>query len=81
VACESWAARIPTKNEKGERSKDVRNGSRDKGIDEPQAKQTSNVRSFKISKAMTTSFYGATELEDLHKRFSTKTAADYTRNH
>ncbi len=87
-----WAARIPTKDEKGERSKNVRNGSRDKGIDEPQAKQTSNVRSehqietkrsFKITKAMTTSFYGATELEDLRKRFSTKTAADYeyTRNH
>ena len=85
-----WAARIPTKDEKGERSKNVRNGSRDKGIDEPQAKQASNVRSehqietkrpFKISKAMTTSFYGATELKDLHKRFSTKTAADYTCNH
>ncbi len=85
-----WAVRIPTKDEKGERRKDIRNSSRDKETDEPQAKQTSNVRSehqiesnrsFKISKAITTSFYEAAELKDLHNRFPIKTAADYARNH
>jgi len=82
-----WAAGIPTKDEKGHQREEVRNGSRD---DEPQAKQISNIRSeyrnetkgsFKISQAMTTSFYGATELEDLHKRFPTWTAAGCTLVH
>jgi len=80
-----WVAAIPTKDGKGERREEVRNRSRDKETGEPHAKQTSNVRSehqietkrsIKISKAMATSFYGATELEDLHQRFPTRTAAD-----
>ncbi len=78
-------AAIPTKDGTGERGEEVRNRSRDKETGEPQAKQTSNVRSehqveiersIKISKAMATSFYGATELEDLHQRFPTRTSAD-----
>jgi hypothetical protein len=75
-----WAVDIPTKDEKEQQREKVRNDSRDEEIDEPQANQISNIRSeyrnetkgsFKISQAMTTSFYEATELEDLHKRFST----------
>lgn len=82
-----WAAGIPTKDEKGQQREKVRNGSQDEEADEPQANQISNIRSeyrnetkgsFKISQAMTTSFYGATGLEDLHKRFPAWTAAGCT---
>lgn len=80
-----WMTAISTKDEKEEWRKEIRNCSRDKEIDESQVKQISNVqsehqietkRSVKISKAMTILFYEATELKDLHQRFSTRTIAN-----
>lgn len=63
----------------------VRNGSQDNETDKLEARQSSNTHSEPqlyrkgsnhISRAMTSSFYEAEELEDLHKRFEIGTAAD-----
>ena len=63
----------------------VRNDSQDNETDKLEARQSSNTHSEPqlyrkgsnhISRAMTSSFYGAEELEDLHKRFEIGTAAD-----
>ena len=86
--CADSVAVGPTKDERGQGREEVRNGSGDKEPYEPKFWQTSNAvsqsqirtkRSNHISKAMTTSFCGAAELEELHKRFSTRTAADVQR--
>jgi hypothetical protein len=63
----------------------VRNGSQNNETDKLEARQSSNIDSESqlytkgfnhISKAMTSSFYGAGELEVLRKRFDVKTAPD-----
>lgn len=81
-------ADVPTKDKRGKRREEARNGSRDKEPDEPEAWQTFNTLSQSqvhakgsnhISRAMTTSFCGAAELEELHKRFPTRAAADVQR--
>ena len=73
-----WTSGMPIKDEGGERREEVRNGSRDKETNRPVVMHPSKARSehqikakgsFEISKAMTTSFYGAAELEELGKRF------------
>ena len=78
-------AGMPTKDERGERREGARNGSREKESHRAEARKTSNTLSEsqvhpkisnRISKAMTTSFYGPAELEELQKRFPTTTAAD-----
>ena len=85
-----WAIDISTKDEKEQQREKIRNDSRDEEVDESQVNQISNIqseywnetkKSFKISQVMTTSFYEATELEDLHKRFSTWTTTRYTLVH
>jgi nuclear transcription factor Y alpha len=64
----------------------VRNGSQDNETDKLEARQSSNTDSESqlymkgsnhISKAMTSSFYGAGELEVLRKRFEVGTAPDF----
>ncbi len=69
-----------TKDEKEQQRKKICNDSQDEEIDESQVNQISNIwseywnetkESFKINQVMMTSFYETTELEDLHKRFST----------
>lgn len=81
-------ADVPTKDKRGKRREEARNGSRDKEPHEPEAWQTFNTLSQSqvhakgsnhISRAMTTSFCGAAELEELHKRFPTRAAADVQR--
>lgn len=82
-----WAIDISIKDEKEQQREKIRNDSQDEEIDESQVNQISNIRSeyqnkikesFKISQAMTTSFYETTELEDLHKRFSAWTTMKCT---
>ena len=70
VGSADWMTGMPTKDG-GEQREEVRNGSRDKETNGPIAGQPSEARSkqFEISKAMTTSFYGEAELEELGKRF------------
>ncbi len=81
-------AGMPTNDGRGERREEARNGSRDKEPHQPEAWQTSITLSQSqvhakgsnhISRAMTTSFCGAAELEELHRRFPTRTAADVQR--
>ena len=79
---------VPTTDERGERRERAGNDCGDKEPYEPKIRQTSNIlsqsqvhtkNSIHISKAMTTSFCGAAELEELHKRFPTRTTADVHR--
>ena len=78
-------AGIPTTYRRGEGKEDIRNGNCDKETDKLEPRQTSDSPSEsqvdtkgsnRISRAMTMSFYGPSELEELHTRFAPRTAAD-----
>lgn len=72
---------MPTRD-KRERRGEPCSGGGDKEPHEPEAWQSSDtlnqsqVHAEGVSRAMTTSFYGVVELEELHKRFPTRTATD-----